>query len=268
MTRGGSAPAIPRKGDVAEEAVAAATYALRLADDSLVLSHRLAQWSSRAPTLEEDVALTNIALDLLGQARGLYPRVAELDGSRRSEDDYVFLRDEREFVNCLLVEQENGDFAHTVVRQLLYSTYQLASWQALLTSSDVQLAAVAAKAVKETAYHLDHAQHWAVRLGDGTEESHERMQRAVDALWPFTHELFEEDGVARAVAASGTAPAPEALRSGWENSVQRVLEESTLRRPDIAWQPSGGRQGLHTEPFGYMIAEMQHLHRSHPGARW
>jgi len=247
---------------------AAAVYTLRLADDCLVLSHRLAQWSSRAPTLEDDIALTNIALDLLGQARGLYARTAELDGTGRSEDDYAFMRDEREFVNCLLVEQENGDFATTMVRQLLCSTFQLAQWQALTTSTDAQVAAVAAKAVKETSYHRDHATDWTLRLGDGTDESHRRMEGALAALWPYTAELFESDAVAREANALGVGPDPAALRPEWEAYVRRVLDDATLGVPESTWTPSGGRQGLHTESFGYMLAEMQHLHRSFPGVTW
>ena len=247
---------------------AAAVYTLRLADDCLVLSHRLAQWSSRAPTLEDDIALTNIALDLLGQARGLYERTAELDGTGRSEDDYAFMRDEREFVNCLLVEQENGDFATTMVRQLLCSTFQLAQWQALTASTDQQLAAVAARAVKETSYHRDHATDWTLRLGDGTDESHRRMETALAALWPYTAELFEGDAVTREAHAQGVGPDPAALRPEWEGYVRRVLGDATLEVPESTWTPSGGRQGLHTESFGYMLAEMQHLHRSFPGVTW
>jgi ring-1,2-phenylacetyl-CoA epoxidase subunit PaaC len=247
---------------------AAAVYTMRLADDCLVLSHRLAQWSSYAPTLEDDVALTNIALDLLGQARALYARTAELDGTGRSEDDYAFLRDEREFVNCLLVEQENGDFATTIVRQLLCSTYQLAQWHALTSSADAQVAAIAAKALKETTYHRDHATDWTLRLGDGTDESHQRMEAALAALWPFTHELFESDAVTREIVKSGVAPDPERLRLEWNAYVNRVLDEATLTRPKGTWEPTGGRGGLHTECFGYMLAEMQHLHRSHPGLTW
>jgi ring-1,2-phenylacetyl-CoA epoxidase subunit PaaC len=247
---------------------AAAVYTMRIADDCLVLSHRLAQWSSYAPTLEDDVALTNIALDLLGQARALYARTAELDGTGRSDDDYAFLRDEREFVNCLLVEQENGDFATTIVRQLLCSTYQLAQWQALVTSADAQVAAIAAKALKETTYHRDHATDWTLRLGDGTDESHGRMEAALGALWPFTHELFESDAVTRDVVDTAVAPDPERLRHEWDAYVGRVLEEATLSPPDGTWQPTGGRRGLHTECFGYMLAEMQHLHRAHPGLTW
>ena len=245
-----------------------AAYLLRLADDCLVLSHRLAQWSSRAPTLEEDVALTNIALDLLGQSRALYARASELDGSGRSEDDYAYLRDEREFVNCLLVEQENGDFAVTIARQLLFSTFQLLQWRALCDSTDMQLAAIAAKAVKETTYHVDHAVLWVVRLGDGTDESHRRMQAALDSLWPYTAELFEDDELTRQLVTRGVAVDPEKLREQWDQTVERVLREATMQQPAASWAPTGGRQGLHTEPFGYMLAEMQHLHRSHPGARW
>jgi len=241
---------------------------LRLADDCLVLSHRLAQWSSRAPTLEEDVALTNIALDLLGQARPLYGRAAELDGTGRSEDQYAYMRDEREFFNCLLVELDNGDFAHTTVRQLLFSTYQLAQWEALCDSADGELAAVAAKARKEVAYHRDHATQWTLRLGDGTDESRRRMQTALDALWPYSDELFDNDDVLHGLIADGVAADPALLRSVWDAHIDSVLGEATLVRPSLTWTPRGGRNGLHTESFGYMLAEMQHLHRSHPGAAW
>jgi len=241
---------------------------LRLADDCFVLSHRLAEWSSRAPTLEEDVALTNIALDLLGQARRLYEHAARLDGTGRSEDEYVFMRDERDFVNCLLVEQENGDFATTIVRELLFSTYQLGLCGALRESADATLAAVAAKAHTEVTYHVSHARQWTVRLGDGTAESHIRTQTALDALWPYTHELFESDDVTPSLVADGVAAAPAALMPEWSASIGTVLAEATLERPETTWAPSGGRRGLHTERFGYMLAEMQHLHRAHPGARW
>lgn len=245
-----------------------AIYVVRLADDCLVLAHRLAQWSSRAPMLEDDVALTNIALDLLGQARALYARAGELDGTGRSEDDYAFLREEREFINCLLVEQENGDFAVTIVRQLLFSSYQLAQWQALRTSADEHVAAVAAKALTEATYHRDHATQWTLRLGDGTDDSHLRMQAALDTLWPYTAELFETDDLAHDLVIRGVAADPEPLRLAWDTYVGGVLDEATLRRPSQSWTPTGGRRGLHTERFGYMLAEMQHLHRSHPGATW
>ena len=253
---------------IASPVSASAAYVLRLADDAFVLSHRLAEWSSRAPMLEEDVALSNIALDLLGQARGLYPRVAELDGSGRSEDDYVYQRDEREFVNCLLVEQDNGDFGLTMARQLLFSTFQLAQWEALTTGGDDHVAAVAGKAVKEVAYHRDHADHWVVRLGDGTEESHRRMQAGLDAMWPYAAELFERDHVLEGALAEQVAADPGQIRRAWDAHVDTVLREATLQRPTDGWTPTGGRGGVHSERFGYMLAEIQHLHRAHPGATW
>jgi ring-1,2-phenylacetyl-CoA epoxidase subunit PaaC len=243
-------------------------YALRLGDDCLVLAHRLSQWSSRAPTLEEDVALTNIGLDLLGQARSLLTNAAVAEGLGRDEDALAFLRDERGFLNCQLVEQENGDFAHTIARQLLFSTYHLALSDALLGSVDPTLAAIAAKAVKEVAYHRDHAEQWTLRLGDGTEESHRRMQAGFDAMWPFTAELFERDALVEDVVARGIGADPAVLRAGWDEVVDTTLRQAGLARPATSWMATGGRRGLHTEAFGYMLAEMQHLHRSHPGATW
>jgi ring-1,2-phenylacetyl-CoA epoxidase subunit PaaC len=245
------------------------TYALRLGDDALVLAQRLVEWSSRAPALEEDIALSNIALDLLGQARSLLAYAGEVDGSGRSEDDLAYLRSEVEFTNCQLVEQPNGDFALTLARQLFFSTYQLALYRRLADSTrDETLAAVAAKAAKEVDYHRDHASTWTLRLGDGTEESHRRMQAAVDGLWPYTHELFEADELTERLVAGATAVDPAALRPEWDAHVDAVLAEATLSRPEGDWQPGGGRQGHHTEHLGYLLAEMQHLHRSHPGARW
>jgi len=246
----------------------AARYALRLGDDALILAQRLGEWSSRAPELEEDIALTNIALDLLGQARFLLARAGQLEGHGRGEDDLAFGRDEREFLNCLLVEQPNGDFAQTIGRQLLFSTYQLALYGALTKSSDKVLAGVAAKAVKEVAYHRDHATKWTIRLGDGTPESHDRMQRAINELWPYWHELFESDAVVERLAAEGVAVDPAALRASCDQFVAATLHEATLAVPETSWQPSGGRRGEHTEGFGHMLAEMQWLHRSHPGASW
>ena len=238
-----------------------ATYALCLGDDALVLAQRLTEWSSRAPALEEDIALTNIGLDLLGQARALLTYAGELEGAGRSEDDLAFLRSEREFLNCQLVEQPNSDFAATIVRQLFFSTYQLALYRRLTDSTDPTLAAVATKAVKEVDYHRDHATGWTVRLGDGTEESHGRMQAALERLWPFTHELFEPDEVAGGVN-------PTTLRSEWDDHIALTLKEATLERPADGWKPTGGRRGIHTDHLGFLLAEMQHLHRSHPGAKW
>lgn len=244
-----------------------AGYALRLGDDALILAQRLGEWAARAPELEEDVALTNIGLDLLGQARMLLSYAGELFGGR-TEDDLAFGRDERQFVNCQLVEQSNGDFAATIARQLLFSAYQYELYDALQASADPSIAAVAGKAVKEVAYHRDHATQWTLRLGDGTAESARRMQAGLDELWPYAAELFETDGLVRELVAAGIAADPAQLRSAWSAYVQPVLAEATLRRPASDWAPTGGRRGLHTESFGYLLAEMQYLHRSHPGAAW
>jgi ring-1,2-phenylacetyl-CoA epoxidase subunit PaaC len=245
-----------------------AAYALRLGDDALVLSHRLSEWITLAPQIEEDMALANISLDLLGQARVLLTHAGELEGEARDEDDLAYLRSEREFLNVQLVEQANGDFAHTIARQLLFSTYQLALYERLRSSADETLAGVAAKAVKEVTYHIDHAVQWTLRLGDGTTESHRRMQTGLDRLWPFVAELFEQDEVGERLVAQGVAVDVAALRPAWDREIDDVLTRATLTRPAIPTQRSGGRRGVHTEAFGYMLAEMQHLHRSHPGASW
>jgi len=242
-------------------------YVLRLADDALILAQRLGEWSAHAPELEEDVALTNIALDLLGHARMLLSYAGELLGGR-TEDDLAFLRDEREFVNCQLVERPNGDFAATVARQLFFAAYQCELYAALGESADATLAAIADRAVKEVSYHRDHAVQWTLRLGDGTPESHRRMQAGVDGLWPYTSELFESDDLLLALVAAGVAVDPVALQPAWSGFLGPVLAEATLTVPETTWAPSGGRRGLHTEDFGLLLAEMQHLHRSHPGASW
>lgn len=230
--------------------------ALALGDDALVLSHRLGEWAGHAPVLEEEVALANIALDLLGQARVLLSMVGD-------EDELAYLREERSFRNTQLVEQPNGDFAHTIARQLYFSTYQELLYDRL-ARGESEFAALAAKAVKEVAYHRDHCVQWTLRLGDGTEESHRRMRRGLDALWRFTGELFEP--------IAGLEVDPATLRPEWDARIDEVLRRATLTLPEGprhgAWTAGAGRQGLHTEPFGRMLAEMQHLHRSHPGVTW
>lgn len=244
-----------------------AAYALRLGDDALILAQRLGEWAARAPELEEDVALTNIGLDLLGQARSLLSYAGTLLGDR-SEDELAFLRDERDFVNCQLVEQPNGDFAATIARQLLFSAYSYELYDNLQHSADPTLAGVAGKAVKEVAYHRDHATIWTLRLGDGTEYSAGRMQAGLDRLWPRAAELFEADELVGELVAAGVAPDPAALQPAWSAYVEPVLAEAALSVPRTDWTPSGGRRGLHTESFGFLLAEMQYLHRSHPGASW
>lgn len=259
-----------------------AGYVLGLGDDALVLAQRLCEWVTRAPTIEEDIALANVALDLLGQARLLLTYAGELEcevtgrpgslgagslGSRRSEDDLAFGRDEREFRNCQLVELPNGDFAATMARQLIFSAYQYELYLVLSASSDERISGVAAKAVKEVAYHREHASAWVRRLGDGTGESHARMVAGMDGVWPFAGELFEPTDVGYLVEA-GIAVDPVSLHRPWLSYVGSVLGEATLDMPVASWAPTGGRRGLHTESFGYLLAEMQHLHRSHAGATW
>jgi len=243
-------------GTPATESAVPAAAALALGDDALVLAQRLGEWAGNAPVLEEDVALANIALDLLGQARVLLSLVGD-------EDELAYLREERAFRNVQLVEQPNGDFAHTIARQLYFSTYQRLLY-AELAAGNSPLAGLAAKAVKEVAYHQDHAEQWTLRLGDGTDESHARMQRAVDALWRYTGEPFQP--------VEGLDVDRTAMEAAWLESVSSVLRRATLTVPEGprlgAWSAGAGRQGLHTESFGRMLAEMQHLHRSHPGAAW
>jgi ring-1,2-phenylacetyl-CoA epoxidase subunit PaaC len=251
-----------------ESSAPVAEYALQLGDDALILSHRLSEWCAHSPELEEDVALANLALDLLGQARTLLTYAGSLEGAGRSEDDLAFLRTEREFRNVLLVEQANGDFAVTIARQLYFATYQSELYAALCDSTDPELAALAAKAVKEVAYHRDHAVQWTLRLGDGTPESHRRVQAGLDQLWPYTAELFFADPVATDLAASGVAVDPRTLRPAWEASVAGVIEAATLTVPTDGWQPRGGRVGEHGEGFGLLLGEMQALHRQYPGATW
>jgi ring-1,2-phenylacetyl-CoA epoxidase subunit PaaC len=246
-----------------------ATYALRLGDDALVLAQRLGGWIASAPQLEEDVALGNIALDLLGQARALLTFAGEAEGAGRTEDDLAFLRDERDFLNLTIVERPNEDFAVTIARQLFFSTWQLAMYERLTGSGVETLAGVAGKAVKEVAYHRDHATQWVLRLGDGTDESHRRMQAGLERMWPYVAEMFVSDELERSLAADGVAVDVSTLREEWDAHVDGVLSEATLTRPDDGWTPPpGGRRGVHTEALGFLLAEMQHLHRSHPGAAW
>ena len=243
-------------------------YVLRLADTSLVLAQRLGEWVGHAPALEEDLGLANLALDLLGQGRLLLARAAALEGRGRSEDDLAFLRDESEYRNLTLVEQPNGDFAATIARQFLMDAWQQELYGALGRSSDAELAAIATKALRETAYHLRYSSGWLIRLGDGTDESHARAQSALDRLWPFTRELFDADEVDRAAAAAGVGPEPGTLLPAWSARVDVVLAEATLARPADAPFPWYGKQGRHSEHLGYLLAEMQSLYRAHPGAAW
>jgi ring-1,2-phenylacetyl-CoA epoxidase subunit PaaC len=243
-------------------------YVLRLADTALVLGHRLSEWSSRAPTLEEDIALSNIALDHIGQARALLAHAARLEGRRRSEDDLAFMRDAPQYLNVQLVERENGDFAVTMARQLFYSAFAVPHFAELARSCDTEIAGISAKATKECAYHLRHASEWVIRLGDGTEESRQRMQAAVEELWMYTGEMFETDDTDRAMIAQEIGVDAASLQRVWNATVDAVLTEATLTRPKSGWMSSGGRRGQHTEHLGHMLGQMQSLHRAYPGVSW
>jgi ring-1,2-phenylacetyl-CoA epoxidase subunit PaaC len=243
-------------------------YVLGLADDALILGHRLSEWSGQAPTLEEDIALSNLALDLIGQARLFYAYAGEIEGRGRDEDALAYLRDESEFANVLMAEQPNGDFAVTMVRQLLYAAFKHPFYEALTRSKDRRLAGIAGKAVKEMAYHVRHAGEWVIRLGDGTEEGHRRAAAALDDLWMYTGEMFELDAGAEALVRAGIAVDPAAIRPAWDAAIDRVLAEATLPRPADRWMQSGGRRGRHSEHLGHLLAEMQVLHRAHPGVVW
>lgn len=245
-----------------------AAYVLGLADDAMVYAQRLGEWMTNAPQLEEDMALGNIALDLLGQARALYPHVGSLDGTGRSEDDFAMLRDERDWRNVHLVEQERGDFGQEMARLLWFSTYQRELYAALLASSDPVLSGVAGKALKEVRYHGDHAALWVVRLGDGTEESHRRMQAGLEWVLPYLPELFFDDDASVAAAGAGTGVLPSSLHEAVTAHVAAVCEEATLDLHAPSWRARGGRAGIHSKPMGYLLAEMQHIARSHPGATW
>src|SRR5215510_2493006 len=218
-------------------------YTLRRADDALILGHRLSEWCGHAPMLEEDMALANIALDLLGQARELYGYAAEVEGKGNDEDKFAYLRDVRQYRNLLLTEQPNGDFARTIVRQFFYSAFADFYWRAMMTSADATLAAIAAKSEKESAYHLRHSSEWIVRLGDGTEESHRRAQTAIDDLWSFTGEMFAVDDSERGLIDRGTAIDAANLKHEWLATVSRVVNEATLRLPQNDWMQQGGRSG-------------------------
>jgi ring-1,2-phenylacetyl-CoA epoxidase subunit PaaC len=244
------------------------TFLLRLADDHLILGHRLSEWCGHAPMLEEDLAMPNIALDLIGQARALYQYAGEVEGKGRSEDDLAYLRREREYLNCLMVERPNGDFAHTMLRQFYFAAFMHAFWEKAAASSDETVAGIAAKAVKEVAYHIRHCGEWVIRLGDGTEESAARMQAAVEALAPYVGELFETDAVSEAVMQAGVAPSPASLRGAFEATVSRVFAEAMLEMPAAAWPQTGGRQGRHGEAMGYLLADLQYMQRTYPGAVW
>jgi ring-1,2-phenylacetyl-CoA epoxidase subunit PaaC len=243
-------------------------YVLRRADDALILGHRLSEWCGHAPAMEEDMALANMGLDLLGQARELYSYAAEVEGNDNDEDKFAYLRDVRQYRNLLLLEQPNGDFARTMVRQFFYAAFADLYWRTMMKSSDATLAAIAAKSEKESAYHLRHSSEWMVRLGDGTEESHRRAQTAVDDLWAYTGEMFQADDSERALMERGVAVDPATLHPQWLATVSNVVTEATLELPKSGWMQQGGRRGKHTEHLGHLLSELQSMQRTFPGATW
>jgi ring-1,2-phenylacetyl-CoA epoxidase subunit PaaC len=243
-------------------------YTLRLADNALVLGHRLSEWVRHAPVLEEDLALGNLGLDLIGQARSLYTYAGAVEGKGRDEDALAYLRDAADYRNTLLVELPNGDFAATMIRQFLYAAFAHPYYEALARSRDATLAGIAGKAAKELAYHARHAAEWTIRLGDGTEESHRRAQDALDELWPYTGEMFETDEAERVLIESSIAIDPDAIRPQWQRTMDAVIAEATLAMPENTFMHSGGRAGRHSEHLGYILAELQFLQRTYPGAKW
>lgn len=243
-------------------------YILRLGDDSLILGHRVSEWCGHGPILEEDIALTNLALDLIGQATSLLNYAGEIEGKGRDGDALAFLRYEREYRNILLLEQANGDFGKTIMRQFLFDAYRKPLFEKLQHSTDKTLAAIAEKSLKETKYHLKHSSEWVIRLGDGTEESHNRIQNSLDALWKYTQEIFYKDDIDSVLEQENIIPSSDEIKAEWMQTVTNVFKEATLTIPTNNWVQEGGRKGLHTEALGYLLTELQYMQRAYPNMTW
>jgi len=243
-------------------------YVTRLGDNALILGQRMVELVAAYPELEEELANANFALDFIGQARMFYSYAGELEGKGRSEDDFAFLRDENEFRNLLLIEQPNGHFGDSITKLVLFESFYLPLLEALTTCADKRVVEIAARAEKEIRYHLRHNTQWFVRLGDGTDESHARVQGSLDSLWRYSGEMFAGDEIDRIFATSFDGPDLDAIQQQWQTNVAAIIAEATLTKPDDAWMAAGGKQGHHSEYLGYMIAEMQYLQRTHPGATW
>ena len=243
-------------------------YILRIADTSLILGHRLSEWCGHGPILEQDMALTNIALDLVGQARSLYQYAAKVEGKGKTEDDLAYLRSEMEYLNPLIAELPNGNFADTIARQFFCDVYNYAFYSELKNSKDETLAAIAEKSLKEVRYHQRYSSEWIFRLGDGTEESHAKMQTAINNIWMYTGELTTMDELDSVMFNEGIGVDLEVIKPIWQEKVKSVLAEATLIMPEVTWAQSGGKEGKHTEHLGFILAQMQHLQRMHPGAIW
>ena len=245
-----------------------ATYCLRIADDSLILGQRLGEWCGHGPILEEDIALTNVALDILGQSRVLYDYISKLDDRYKDEDEVAFTRDETQYVNLLLVEQPNGDYAETIFRQFLFDVYRFYFFTELKKSSDEVLSGLAEKAIKETAYHRAHSIEWVKRLGDGTDESHQRIQNAFNDLWTFTNELFQVTNAAEIMISKGIGVDNGMLRETYFKQLEDILNEATLTIPDTEYFQKGGKDGIHSEHMGYILSDLQYMQRTYPNMQW
>jgi len=243
-------------------------YLLRLADDSLMIGHRLSEWCGHGPILEEDIAMTNIALDFIGQATNVFEYAAQIENKKRTADDIAFLRYEKEYTNTLLVEQPNGDFANTMMRQFLFDSYRKPLFEELINSSDNQLSAIAEKALKETKYHLKHSAEWIIRLGDGTQESNQRTQNALNTLWRYTDELFFENDIDQELKKQKIIPQIEPIFNQWTDTINNVFKQATIDIPQNGWQYQGGRIGRHSEHLGYILTELQYMQRTYPNMKW
>jgi ring-1,2-phenylacetyl-CoA epoxidase subunit PaaC len=243
-------------------------FTLRIADDSLILGHRVSEWCGHGPILEEDIALTNIALDLVGQATNLLEYAAKLSESNKTADDLAFLRFDREYRNLLLVEQPNEDFAYTITRQFFFDLFRKYFFEKLMFSADSNLAGIAEKSLKETKYHLKHSSEWMIRLGDGTDESHNKVTNAVNDLWVYTNEMFLMDEVELELLKENISVDLSEIKKEWMNHIQLIFDEATLSVPETKWQQKGGRTGMHSEHLGFLLAEMQFMQRAYPGMEW
>ena len=243
-------------------------FLARIGDNALILGHRVSEWCGQAPALEEDIALANTALDLIGQTQLWLGLAGEVEGKGRSADDLAYLRDGFEFRNILMVERPNDDFGKTLMRQFLYDAWHYLLLKSLKGSTDPRIAEIAEKAFKEVSYHLDRSRDLVIRLGDGTAESYRRMQEALDDLWPYTGEMFVGDAVDAALAEAGVIPEPQSLKAGWDEIVADALAEGTLKKPADGYMHKGGRRGVHTEHLGFILTELQFLQRAYPGAVW
>ncbi|MBC8266894.1 MAG: phenylacetate-CoA oxygenase subunit PaaC [Flavobacteriales bacterium] len=242
-------------------------YTLRIADNALILGQRMSQWCSNGPTLEEDIAMVNISLDLFGQANGFYEYASSIDGNK-SADDFAFLRSEREYFNNLIVEQGNGHFGDTIVRNFLFDTYSVLFYTKLQNSSDDTLAALSSKSLKEAKYHLRHSSNWLIRLGDGTDESNKKVQKSLNDIWMFTGNLFEMDELDTDMLNKGIGIDNSLLKSEWDKKVNDTLSSAKLNRPEDGYMQTGSKEGIHTEHLGHLLSEMQFLQRAHPNAKW